>query len=105
MQWIRTSTPPDAKFLIDSFSWLGDAYAPSDGGVWIPYLAGRTTSFLTAPPANSSSLSEWAATEEITYVYFGERSGVLDRADFAAEPERYALVYDVQGIQIYRVIK
>jgi uncharacterized membrane protein len=48
MAWIRTNTPPDAKFLINGiFAYGGSSVVGADAGWWIPVLAGREN---TIPP-------------------------------------------------------
>ncbi len=48
--WIQANTPEDAHFLVNSFFAFGDSLvAGSDGGLWLPLLAGRST---TLPPIN-----------------------------------------------------
>jgi hypothetical protein len=48
--WIRANTPPDARFLVNSFAaYGGGLIAGSDGGWWLPLSAGRAT---TQPPLN-----------------------------------------------------
>ncbi len=47
MQWIRTHTPPDARFLVNVVPWQFGLYRGSDGGWWIPLLTGRAC---TLPP-------------------------------------------------------
>ncbi|HET9494059.1 MAG TPA: DUF6541 family protein [Chloroflexia bacterium] len=44
-EWVRANTPPDSRFLISSeFSYLGRNVTGTDGGMWLPILAGRITS-------------------------------------------------------------
>jgi hypothetical protein len=51
--WVQANTPRSALFLVDSFLAYGDTLvAGSDGGWWLPLLAGRKT---TLPPINYSS--------------------------------------------------
>jgi len=46
--WLRENTPLDAKFLVPFFfAYGGTAVVGSDGGWWLPLLAGRAT---TVPP-------------------------------------------------------
>jgi hypothetical protein len=53
MAWIRENTPPDARFLVNSFYAYGGALVVgSDGGWWIPLLARRGTNL---PPLNYGS--------------------------------------------------
>jgi hypothetical protein len=48
MEWIKTHTPADARFLVDMFPAYNDSlFVGSDGGWWIPLLTGRQT---TLPP-------------------------------------------------------
>lgn len=50
MAWIREHTPEDARFLINSFfAYGGSVVVGSDGGWWLPLLAGRAN---TVPPLN-----------------------------------------------------
>lgn len=51
--WIRDNTPPQTRFLVNSFSTYADtAIVGSDGGWWLPLLAGRAN---TVPPLNYAS--------------------------------------------------
>lgn len=53
MTWIQEHTPPDAKFLVNSFPAYGNSLiVGSDAGWWLPLLAGRQTNL---PPVNYSS--------------------------------------------------
>lgn len=48
MAWIRRSTPPDTRFLVEGFSiWSGTTIVGADAGWWLPLLAGRAN---TMPP-------------------------------------------------------
>jgi hypothetical protein len=48
MRWIREHTPPDARFLVNSFSsYGGTLIVGSDAGWWLPLLTGRRS---TLPP-------------------------------------------------------
>jgi hypothetical protein len=50
MAWIRENTPEDARFLVNSFfAYGGGVIVGSDGGWWLPLLAGRAN---TVPPLN-----------------------------------------------------
>jgi hypothetical protein len=50
MTWIRENTPENANFLINSFpAYQGSMVVGSDGGWWLPLLAGRGN---TVPPLN-----------------------------------------------------
>jgi hypothetical protein len=43
MAWINTHTPPGALFAINTHLWLPRTPIGTDGGYWIPYFTGRTT--------------------------------------------------------------
>jgi hypothetical protein len=48
MAWIRTNTPPEAKFLVNGFfAYGGSTAVGADAGWWIPLLVGREN---TIPP-------------------------------------------------------
>ncbi len=53
MEWIKTSVPSDASFLVNSFpAYGGTLIAGTDGGWWIPLLTGRQTNL---PPLTYGS--------------------------------------------------
>jgi hypothetical protein len=101
MAWIRENTPPDARFLVNSFfAYGGSVIVGSDGGWWMPLLANRAN---TVPPLNYSGeqgpwpeyrlwvneltqliqdrgIDDQATLEElrkrgITHVYVGQQQG------------------------------
>jgi hypothetical protein len=104
MEWIRANTPADAKFLANTFQWYGEYVVPADGGAWIPYAAQRPVELATERSlgADADTLAEWCAAKQISYVYLGWRAGELATSMFAAQPERFTLVYDRAGVRIYR---
>lgn len=104
MEWIRTNTPDDARFVVNSFQWYGDYIVSADGGAWIPYLAQRQVALITARSISEDpdALAQWCAVNRITHVYLGRRMGILSRQMFAGQPEQFGLVYDQAGVQIYR---
>jgi len=107
MAWIRANTPPEARFLVNSFFAFSDHYiVGSDGGWWIPLLAGRDN---TVPPLLYSSEAgpdpdyiarvnalaryvedadladgatvAWLREQGITHVYIGAQSGRVNDPD------------------------
>lgn len=59
MAWIRENTPAEAIFLVNSFFAYSDTLvAGSDGGWWLPILAGRETSL----PPLTYGIEEGAGT-------------------------------------------
>ncbi len=54
MDWIRENTPQDSVFLVEGYYTGGYSLTGSDGGWWIPLLAGRSTNM----PPQYAHLSE-----------------------------------------------
>jgi hypothetical protein len=57
--WVAVHTPPDARFLVNSFFPHSNLLAGTDAGWWLPVLAGRQT---IVPPL--SYASEWGPRAE-----------------------------------------
>jgi hypothetical protein len=69
-EWIRKNTPPDSKFLVNSFlAHGGTLVVGSDGGWWIPLFAQRKT---TLPPL-TYSFEEISPPGSIDYVNYPTR--------------------------------
>jgi len=107
MQWIDEHTPTDAKFLINSYAWFGSTYVPSDGGSWIPNTTGRAVDFVNADAlasqGDTTEIARWMTERKIAFVYLGRRAGILSNLDFSFQPERFALIYDRDGVQIFQL--
>jgi hypothetical protein len=105
MQWINANLPGHSTFLINSFNWTGAAYMPSDGGGWIPYFTDDAVAYLDASTLMSDSesrLYDWISARDIRYIYLGIRSGVLHPSDFLSHPERFSMIYNRDGIRIFK---
>lgn len=105
--WIEKNTPPDARFLVNSFfAYGGSVIVGSDGGWWLPLLSHRQT---TLPPLTYAAergprpdYREWinALTAQIRdkkitdpetiallqargikYIYVGQRQGKVNSPD------------------------
>jgi Family of unknown function (DUF6541) len=107
LSWIEQRTPRDAKFLVNSDVWFGPDFSPSDGGVWIPFVAGRAIDYVTSPAVTESAdvetLARWVDAHQIDFIYLSTKAGVLRENDFACVPDRYTRVYDQDGITIFQV--
>lgn len=103
MAWIREHTPADARFLVNSFfAYGGSAIVGSDGGWWLPLLAGRAN---TVPPLNYGTeqgpfpnYREWM--NELT-AQIQEKG--IDHPETVAELRRRSIGYVYIGQQQGRV--
>jgi hypothetical protein len=129
MRWIRENTPADAKFLVNGlFAFGGRTVVGSDAGWWIPYLAERRNTVppvvytmerrsqpgyvarvenlyrqLTAHPLDSPQALQLLASEGVTHVYIGVAGGELLDPRVLARSPHYRLVYQADGVWIFRV--
>jgi hypothetical protein len=111
-EWIRSNTPPGARFLVNSFLAYGGTIAVgSDAGWWLPLLAGRPTtlppmSYVTeanldpdavrktneltaqilAEGAAGGEVLKMLANRQVSYVYIGQRGGRVNFAGPVLEP-------------------
>lgn len=105
--WIRDNTPPESRFLVNSFfSYGGTSPVGADGGWWLPLLAGRQ---VTVPPLayggevpleaaarqrirelnmevqesspGDPDLLALLQAEGVTHVYVGQRQGRVNNPD------------------------
>ncbi len=113
--WIQANTPPEARFLVNSFfAYAGGALVGSDGGWWLPLLANRSN---TVPPLNyitdlppdaeyrqrintlqhqvkehgldNPATIALLREEKVTHVYLGQRQGAVNSPpDQAIDPTR-----------------
>lgn len=109
MNWIQTQIPADQKFLVNSFNWFNGIYRVSDGGGWMPYITGNRVESLdfsiSNDQASSDVLARWINEKDIRYLYLGRRQGVLHKSYFFCRPERFTLLYNLDGVQIFLVNK
>jgi hypothetical protein len=123
MAWIRENTAADAVFLINSYEWMPNVYAGTDGGYWISPLTGRRS---WPPPAlyglgtgtyiaeinsvaqaamestDGETLHTLLRTHAIDYVYLGRYGGNLQPEVLLAYPD-FQLVYHQEGVWIFVV--
>lgn len=122
LAWVAAHTPPDARFAVNSWLWLGGAWAGSDGGAWLVPLTGRAS---TTPPADYTAsralaaqvsafneravavedwadpaLAPWLRAEGVTHLFVGARGGFMDPAELAQNPA-LELVYEAEGAYIF----
>lgn len=122
LTWINEHAPPEARIAHNSWLWLDNVWAGSDGGAWILPLTGR---FSMTPPIDhiynrdgfarttaynraAKEIDDWGASEAsvllenfaITHIFVGVRSGELDPAELDANPN-WKLVYQNGGTFIF----
>lgn len=113
LEWLADNTPPNARFAVNSFLWLGSTWAGQDGGAWIVPLTGRSS---TTPPADyiydpglaenvnafNNLIKSWGTWADpliadqlreqgVTHVFVGARGGFMDPAELAQNPEMRVL--------------
>ena len=126
MEWIRGNVPKGAKFLINVRHWQEGIYVGTDGGYWIPLLAGRET---TLPPAiygfGSPEYIAWVNNlarvvagpnldlddegvlqllrgRGVTHVYIGARGGNI-RPQMLVDSPHWHLVYSNGAVWIFEL--
>jgi len=124
LAWLDENVPPDAKIAANSWKWLNETWAGSDGGAWILPVTGRET---TMPPVDhiynpdyfqeirefnqaatdtadwaDPSAAEWLQAQGVTHVYVGARGGFFDPSTLARNPNM-RLVYGHDGVFVFAV--
>jgi hypothetical protein len=94
MDWIRRNTPDDSLFLVNSIVSFGSASAGTDGGWWIPYFTGRST---TQPPMNYGQ--EKSSIPGYHYWLIDLTTSVIDRG--LDDPQTIALLKEWGVTHIY----
>ncbi|MCA9927673.1 MAG: hypothetical protein KC419_04325 [Anaerolineales bacterium] len=124
LAWADVHLPPNAKVAVNSWKWLGNTYAGSDGGAWIVQLTGRQS---TTPPADyiysralfaevnafnetavaqtdwsSAESSDWLRSQGVTHIFIGAKGGFFDPAAVAGNPAA-SLIYADDGVFIFEI--
>ncbi|MFO7537664.1 MAG: hypothetical protein R6X32_06350 [Chloroflexota bacterium] len=120
--WLDENLPPEAHIAVNSWRWLGNTWAGSDGGAWILPLAGRSVS---TPPADYiynrelaeqvgqfneelAEISDWSEAETadwlrrwgVSHIFIGARGGQFDPAGLIRNPH-LTLLYARDGVFIF----
>ncbi|MCA9979796.1 MAG: hypothetical protein KDD89_03165, partial [Anaerolineales bacterium] len=120
--WVAENIPPDAKLAVNSWQWLPNTWASSDGGGWLLPLAQRQT---TTPPVDytfeapltlevmafnegAQEIEDWSTAvaadflrqHGVTHVYVGQKGGFLDPAELHENPEM-VLLYRQNGVFVF----
>lgn len=129
LEWAAANLPPDALVgdtlvAVNSWQWLGDTWAGSDGGAWLTPLTGLQT---TAPPVDyvydpdllqfvsdfnegAKSITDWSTPEAaawlreqgITHIFIGAKGGFFDPAALATNPQM-KMIYHQDGVFIFAI--
>lgn len=122
--WAAANLPDTAKVAVNSWVWLGNTWAGSDGGAWIVQLAHLQS---TTPPADydysqslftevntfnekATAVSDWSDPQQIdwlhsqgvTHIFVGVRGGFFDPAALARNPE-LQILYAQDGVFIFQL--
>lgn len=126
LRWVRDNTPADAAFVVNSRRWQGDTVAGTDGGYWLPVLAGRRASTPPLPYAHASraevrrvealsaafsgpaaadaaAVRHLALAEGFSYLFIGELGGPLRRETFL-DAEGFRLEFQNGRAWVFRVL-
>jgi hypothetical protein len=105
MQWIRTNTPTDARFLVNSFpAYGGYLLVGSDAGWWVQLLAHRQS---TLPPLTYGSEKSESPTFTNDTNQLWEKLRGKSLMDFGAvsidltTPDAIKLLRDARATYIY----
>jgi hypothetical protein len=125
VEWVAEHTPTNARFLINSTPWIGNAARGTDAGWWLLPLAGRTVSTPTAlyiygspsykqtmddlnrrvgalQPGDRDALHQLVRDEQIDYLFIGTKGGPI-RRDMVQNDPLLTPVYDQEGVLIMAV--
>jgi hypothetical protein len=129
-EWIARQLPAHARVLVNAsiVGWEPDFVAPTDGGAWLPLLAGRATTLLPlvyagergAAPEEVDRMEEIARLVRVdpaapvtlqrlqgsgvTHVYLGVRGGPIEERKLLESPA-YRRVYASEGVSIYELVE
>ncbi|MEA3407147.1 MAG: DUF6541 family protein [Chloroflexota bacterium] len=125
-EWIASHTPPEARFLVNARRWQGEVYVGTDGGYWLPLLAGRDTTmpcvfYSQGTPAYREEVNALAQAVEgvedvddtqllqhlvdagVTHVYVGAKGGALKPHELEASPH-YERIYATGPAHVYKFV-
>ena len=122
LEWAAGNLPPDALVAVNSWRWLGQTWAASDGGAWLVPLAGRLT---TTPPIDhiysadlwqfvrtfneaATAVADWSDPAQaawlreqgVTHIFVGKRGGFLDPAALSRNPA-LEMLYGRDGVFVF----
>lgn len=124
LRWLDQNLASEARLAVNSWLWLGNTWAGSDGGAWIVPLTGRQSS---TPPVDyiynrtlhdrvaafneaataitdwsDPAQAEWLRQQGMTHVFVGARGGFFDPAELAQNPQM-EMIYGRNGVFIFAI--
>jgi hypothetical protein len=124
LEWVKTNTPPTARFFINTAAWQGKVYRGVDGGYWLVPYTGRSSLlppslYATGERAYLEQVNDWALrasqvkdcspelwelvrAASLTHIYVRSGSGSL-QPDALVNCPRLRQVYKRGGVFIYEV--
>jgi hypothetical protein len=125
IRWIDLNIPDDQTILINPFAWGYGLYAGSDGGAWIPALAGNPTIpppvlYGLGPETEISRINQicedifrysnspdelWNSlvVSNIEYIYIGARGGPLS-ANSLASNTHFMVIFQSNNTWVFQVL-
>jgi hypothetical protein len=125
LEWAADNLPSDSLIAVNSWQWLGDTWAGSDGGAWLTPLTRLQT---TTPPVDyvydpdllqfvadfnegAKAIPSWSTPEAaawlreqgVTHVFVGAKGGFFDPAALSANPQM-EMIYHQNGVFIFTVL-
>jgi hypothetical protein len=120
--WADENLPAEAKVMVNSWRWLGQTWAVSDGGAWLVPMTGRSS---TTPPIDyvfnreldlqirafneaATAIEDWSTPQAtvflrengVTHLFVGRKGGFLDPAQLLANPDLDS-IYQHDGVFIF----
>ena len=124
LAWLDENLSQEATVAVNSWLWLGNTWAGSDGGAWIVPLTGRAS---TTPPADyiydldlaqqvnqfneeanewsdwsDPAAAEWLRDQGVSHIYVGEKGGRFEPADLARNPG-LRQIFGRDGVFIFEI--
>ena len=124
LAWIDAHLPETAVIAINSWQWLGQTWAGSDGGAWIVPLTRRMSStppidhiynrslFRSVRAFNEAATTvtdwsdpaqaAWLRQQGISHIFVGKRGGFFDPAALNRNPQM-EIVYGRDGVFVFQL--
>ena len=124
IDWVDQNIPEDETILINPFNWGYGLYGGTDGGAWIPTIAGNPTlpppvlygfgsrdtidyvnrlcETIFALAASPDELAVHLLKQDIEYIFIGERGGVISPASLALAAH-FETLYHKDDVWVFHI--